>query len=170
MIANTVNDTADNEKQLFNCFKQLIAQECFSTQNQLADALTDMGYNKVTQTKVSRLLNKIGAIKVNTYNNAKVYKLPMNQRVPKAKQKIDSIVLSVQHNEMQIIIKTITGGGVIISKIIESMAETFGILACIPYDSTVLVVPKRVSDIKPSTQAIIEHLKVKPLLPSVLTE
>ena len=168
MITTTDNEITNNETHLFGCFKKLIAQECFSTQNQLANALTELGYSNVTQTKVSRLLAKLGAIKATTYNNTRVYKLPHNQRVPKAKQKINSIVLNVQHNEIQIIIKTITGGGIIISKIVEAMAESFGILACIPYDSTILVVPKRISDIEKNTQAIIEHLKVSPLTPTVI--
>lgn len=170
MITTANDEITDNETHLFGSFKKLIAQECFSTQNQLADALTELGYNKVTQTKVSRLLCKLGAIKATTYNNARVYKLPHNHRVPKVKQKINSIVLNVQHNEMQIIIKTITGGGIIISKIVEAMAESLGVLACIPYDSTILVVPKRISDIEKNTQAIIEHLKVSPLSAKVITQ
>ena len=162
MIANTLNETP-----LFAAFKHLIEQERFATQDQLADAMTGLGYNNITQTKVSRLLGKLGAIKVSNYNNTRVYKLPSTQIVPRAKQKISSVVVDVQHNEMQIVIKTIAGGGIIIAKIVESMGESFGILGCIPSDSTILVVPSSIANIERTTQAIIEYLKITTLKPEV---
>jgi len=162
MIANIHNETP-----LFTAFKHLIEQERFATQDQLADAMLGLGYNNITQTKVSRLLGKLGAIKVSNYNNTRVYKLPTNQVVPRAKQKINSVVVDVQHNEMQIVIKTIAGGGKIIAKIVESMRESFGILGCIPSDSTILVVPSSIANIERTTQAIVEYLKVTTLKPEI---
>jgi len=162
MIAN-----AHSQTPLFAAFKQLIEQECFATQDQLADAMSGLGYNNITQTKVSRLLGKLGAIKATNYNNTRVYKLPNTQVVPRAKQKINSIVLDVQHNEMQIVIKTIAGGGIIIAKIVESMGESYGVLGCIPSDSTILVIPSNITKIEQTTQAIIHYLKVTTLTPAI---
>lgn len=162
MITNTPSQTP-----LFTAFKHLIEQECFATQDQLADAMLGLGYDNITQTKVSRLLGKLGAIKATNYNNTRVYKLPSTQAVPRAKQKINSIVVDVQHNEMQIVVKTITGGGIIIAKIVESMGEAYGVLGCIPSDNTILVIPSSITKIEQITQSIVHYLKVNTLTPAM---
>jgi arginine repressor len=44
------------------------------------------------------------------------------------------------------VIKTIVGGASIISSIIEERSDVFGILGCIPSESTVLVIPQNIEN------------------------
>ncbi len=89
-----------------------------------------------------------------------VYHLPDDGVTPQTKQAINSMVLDVKHNGMQIILKTIVGGAAIISRILDTMGESFGILGNIADDNTILVIPTDVMRINEISQSIIEHLEV----------
>ena len=109
------------EPELLDTFKTLLQDQRFGSQLQLARALSLRGFENVTQTRVSRLLHKVGAIKIRNHNNDAVYRLPEKQYIPCGQQAIDSVVLDIKHNQVQIIIKTVIGAATLISKMIESM-------------------------------------------------
>ncbi len=146
--------------ELLDTFKALLQDQRFGSQLQLARALSLRGFENVTQTRVSRLLNKVGAIKIRNHNNDAVYRLPEQQYIPRGLQAIDSVVLDIKHNHVQIIIKTIIGAATLISKMIENMGEQAGVLACMASDNTILVIPADVSKIQQTMTSIIEHLDV----------
>jgi transcriptional regulator of arginine metabolism len=148
------------EPELINTFKALLQDQHFGSQLQLARALSLRGFKNVTQTRISRLLHKVGAVKIRNHNNDAVYRLPEKQYIPCGQQAIDSVVLDIKHNQMQIIIKTVIGAATLISKMIESMGEQAGVLACMASDSTILVIPADVRKIQQTMSTIIEHLDI----------
>jgi transcriptional regulator of arginine metabolism len=148
------------EPDLLDTFKSLLHDQRFGSQLQLARALSLRGFENVTQTRVSRLLNKVGAIKIRNHNNDAVYRLPEKQHIPRAQQAIDSVVLDVKHNNVQIIIKTVIGAATLISKMIENMGESSGVLGCMASDNTILIIPTDVDRIQPIMATIIEHLDI----------
>ncbi|KXJ50461.1 MAG: hypothetical protein AXW17_01705 [Colwellia sp. Phe_37] len=148
------------EPELINTFKALLQDQRFGSQLQLARALSLRGFENVTQTRVSRLLHKVGAVKIRNHNNDAVYRLPEKQHIPCGQQAIDSVVLDIKHNQVQIIIKTVIGAATLISKMIESMGEQSGVLACMASDSTILVIPTDVERIQQTMTAIIEHVNL----------
>ncbi len=145
---------------LITTFKSLLNEQRFGSQIELVAALSSHGFN-ITQTRVSRLLIKLGAIKIRNHRNNFIYKLPGEQNVPRVKQAIDSVVLDIKHNNAQIIIKTVVGGGRLITKIIETMDETSGVLACIGSDNTILVIPTDVREVEQIHCNIIKYLNIK---------
>lgn len=149
------------EPELLDTFKTLLQDQRFGSQLQLARALSLRGFENVTQTRVSRLLHKVGAIKIRNHNNDAVYRLPEKQYIPCGQQAIDSVVLDIKHNQVQIIIKTVIGAATLISKMIESMGEQSGVLACMASDSTILVIPTDVNYIEATMASIVAHLDVK---------
>ena len=149
------------EPELLDTFKTLLQDQRFGSQLQLARALSLRGFENVTQTRVSRLLHKVGAIKIRNHNNDAVYRLPEKQYMPCGQQAIDSVVLDIKHNQVQIIIKTVIGAATLISKMIESMGEQSGVLACMASDSTILVIPTDVNHIEATMASIVAHLDVK---------
>lgn len=149
------------EPELLDTFKTLLQDQRFGSQLQLARALSLRGFENVTQTRVSRLLHKVGAIKIRNHNNDAVYRLPEKQYIPYGQQAIDSVVLDIKHNQVQIIIKTVIGAATLISKMIESMGEQSGVLACMASDSTILVIPTDVNHIEATMVSIVAHLDVK---------
>lgn len=148
------------EPELLDTFKTLLQDQRFGSQLQLARALSLRGFENVTQTRVSRLLHKVGAIKIRNHNNDAVYRLPEKQYIPCGQQAIDSVVLDIKHNQVQIIIKTVIGAATLISKMIESMGEQSGVLACMASDSTILVIPTDVNYIEVTMASIVAHLDV----------
>jgi transcriptional regulator of arginine metabolism len=134
----------NSESDLLNSLKSLLQEQRFATQKELICELSLIGVERVSPTKLSRSLTKLGAIKIRSKKYKFVYCLPEKQNIPHSRQTIDSMVLDIKHNGIQIIIKTVIGAAVLISKIIEKLGETSGVLGCMASDNIVLVIPTNV--------------------------
>ena len=150
-----------NESELVQVFKTLLKEQCYGSQSELAEALAEHGFDNIPQAKISRLLTKLGAVKMGNANNQKVYVLPDELSIPKSKQAIQSVVLSVKHNNMQIIVKTGIGGAPLISRMLDSMGESSGILGTLAGDDTIFIAPASADRIDEICENIIELLDVK---------
>ena len=150
-----------NESKLVQAFKRLLKEQCHGSQGQLAEALSEQGFDNMSQAKISRLLSKLGAVKTRNANNEMIYILPDELAVPKSKQSIESVVLSVKHNSMQIILKTGIGGAPLHSRMYDSMGESVGILGTLAGDDTIFIAPIDVSRIEEISQVIRDLLGVK---------
>ena len=115
----------------------------------------------MSQAKISRLLSKLGAVKTRNTNNEMIYILPEELAVPKSKQSIESVVLSVKHNKMQIILKTGIGAAPLISRMLDSMGESAGILGTLAGDDTIFIAPVDVEKIEDITHSIRNLLAIK---------
>mgnify|MGYP003385314706 FL=1 len=128
---------------------------------EVGGALSKQGFDNMSQAKISRLLSKLGAVKTRNTNNEMIYILPDELAVPKSKQSIESVVLSVKNNSMQIILKTGIGGAPLISRMLDSMGESAGILGTLAGDDTIFIAPIDVNRIEEITQSIRDLLGVK---------
>lgn len=149
-----------NESNLIQAFKTLLKEQCYGSQNELADALSKLGFANMSQAKISRLLSKLGAVKTRNTASQMVYILPDELAVPKTKQSIQSVILSIKHNGMQIILKTGIGGAPLIARMLDSMGESAGILGTLAGDDTVFIAPTDINRIEEIRQAIIKMLDV----------
>lgn len=146
---------------MVQALKRLLKDPCYGSQEQLAVALSAQGFDNLSQAKISRLLFKLGAVKIRNTNNEMIYILPDELAVPKSKQSIKSVVLSVKYNSMQIIMKTGVGGAPLISRILDSMGESGVILGTLVGDDTIFNTPVNVNRIEEITQLIRDLLGVK---------
>ncbi len=149
-----------NEAELILAFKSLLKDQCYGSQSQLAEALDKQGFTNMSQAKISRLLSKLGAVKMRNTNEQVVYILPDELAVPKSKQSIQSVVVSVKHNNMQIILKTGIGGAPLISRMLDSLGEPAGILGTLAGDDTIFIAPIDVNRIEEITLEIRKLLDV----------
>jgi len=149
-----------NEAELILAFKSLLKDQCYGSQSQLAEALGKQGFTNMSQAKISRLLSKLGAVKMRNVNEQVVYILPDELAVPKSKQSIQSVVVSVKHNNMQIILKTGIGGAPLISRMLDSLGEPAGILGTLAGDDTIFIAPIDVNRIEEITLEIRKLLDV----------
>ncbi|MFB0981294.1 MAG: transcriptional regulator ArgR [Alteromonadaceae bacterium] len=149
-----------NEAELVLAFKSLLKDQCYGSQSQLADALDKQGFKNMSQAKISRLLSKLGAVKMRNANTEVVYILPDELAVPKSKQSIQSVVVSVKHNNMQIILKTGIGGAPLISRMLDSLGEPAGILGTLAGDDTIFIAPVDINRIDEITLEIKKLLDV----------
>jgi len=149
-----------NEAELILAFKALLNEQCYGSQSQLADALAGQGFKNMSQAKISRLLSKLGAVKMRNASSQVVYILPEELAIPKSRQAIQSVVVSVKHNNTQIIVKTGIGGAPLISRMLDSMGESAGILGTLAGDDTIFIAPVNVDNIADITQDIKRLLDV----------
>ncbi len=157
---NMLSSRKKNESALIQTFKGLLKDQCYGSQSQLADALAEHGFDNMSQAKISRLLSKLGAVKMRNASSQVVYILPDELAVPKTKQAIQSVVVSVKHNGMQIIVKTGIGGAPLISRMLDSMGESAGILGTLAGDDTIFIAPASVDSIDQITEDIKKILDV----------
>lgn len=143
-----------NEAALVLAFKALLHEQCYGSQGQLAEALSEQGFTNMSQAKISRLLSKLGAVKMRNANEQVVYILPDELAIPKSKQAIQSVVMSVKNNGTQIIVKTGIGGAPLISRMLDSMGESAGILGTLAGDDTIFIAPNNVKEINKITEDI----------------
>ncbi|WP_303482666.1 ArgR family transcriptional regulator [Thalassotalea sp. 1_MG-2023] len=141
-------------------FRKLLSDHHYNSQQSLIDALAKHGFCDISQAKISRMLSKVGAIKIRNEKNVMVYQLPSELNTPKTKQSINSMVLKITHNQFHIVVKTIIGGGSVIARILDTMEESLGVLATIADDNTVLVIPSSVEKIDQILLNIIEQLEI----------
>jgi len=156
-----ISSRKKNEAELVLAFKSLLKDQCYGSQSQLADALDKQGYKNMSQAKISRLLSKLGAVKMRNANTEVVYILPDELAIPKSKQAIESVVFGIKHNGMQIILKTGIGGAPLISRMLDSLGEPVGILGTLAGDDTIFIAPTDVDRIEEITQSIRELLSIK---------
>jgi len=156
-----VSKHKENESILIQAFRRLLKEQCYGSQGQLAKALSAQGFENMSQAKISRLLSKLGAVKIRNASNQMIYIVPDELAVPKSKQSIESVVLSVKNNGMQIILKTGIGGAPLISRMLDSMGESAGILGTLAGDDTIFIAPIKASRIDEITETIQNLLGVK---------
>ncbi|WP_033076850.1 hypothetical protein [Thalassotalea sp. ND16A] len=149
------------ETKLEIAFKALLKEQIVRSQEELIYELSQRGFERITQSKASRMLARLGAVKTRNANNDIVYTLPEALIVPKVKQTIDTVVIGIKHNDNQIILKTSGGCAPLVARMLDTMDESIGILGTIAGDDTVLIIPANVTDINDVSATIRQFLQIK---------
>ncbi|MBQ2714329.1 MAG: arginine repressor [Clostridia bacterium] len=129
--------------QRHNKIKELITLGEINTQNALADALIESGF-QVTQATVSRDIKELGLIKVLADNNRYKYALPAKvEEGINVSGKLLNVfcesVLSINYSQNIIVVKTLSGSANAAAMLIDrlNLPDIFG---CIAGDDTIMVV------------------------------
>ncbi|TCK68265.1 ArgR family transcriptional regulator [Lonepinella koalarum] len=142
VMIETKNDS------LMTAFKDLLAQEKFSSQVEIVNALQDLGFSSINQSKVSRMLSKFGAVRTRNTRMEMVYCLPNELSVPNTSSPLKNLVLDIDHNALLVVIKTSPGAAQLIARLLDSVGKTDGILGTIAGDDTIFVTPTLNTPIK----------------------
>ena len=122
------------------------------TQSEIQQALEKQGVSS-SQSKVSRLLHQIGAIKIIDNQGKTQYRLPHETGLiheltsPQDKAVIRQWVLDVIENETLIIIHTTPGAAMMIARILDQHRQELDVLGTIAGDDTIFIAPKQISTI-----------------------
>ncbi|WP_371376230.1 transcriptional regulator ArgR [Thalassotalea aquiviva] len=144
------------QEALVNAFKELLKQEQFGSQGEIVDALKGMGFDNISQSKVSRMLSKFGAVRIRNARQEMVYCLPAELGVPTAKSPLKQLVLDIQSNDVMIIVHTSPGAAQLIARLLDSLGKSDGVLGTIAGDDTIFIAPTKISEIDNT----IKRLKV----------
>lgn len=146
-------------KNISFALRQLLLDGQTGTQEAICKALEKKGFS-VNQSKVSRLLNKIGAIKVSDPQGNNIYRLPHEHGLahelvhPSTKASTQSWVLDVVSNGVLIVIHTMPGAAGLVARDLDLHRQELKILGSIAGDDTIFVAPKDVKQIKQSVEKI----------------
>ncbi len=130
-----------DKKDLIKAFKQLVDEERLGSQGDIVDALKEQGYENINQSKVSRLLRKLGAVRIRNARNKIVYCFPSNLSVPTAHTEVKNLITYIEHNDCIIVIKTIPAGAQLVARLLDSLGRGEGILGVVAGDDTIFVTP-----------------------------
>ena len=84
-----------NAKQelLIKAFKEILKAESYGSQGEIVDALKAQGFDNISQSKISRMLSKFGAVRTRNARGDMVYCLPPELGMPTAKSPLKQLVL-----------------------------------------------------------------------------
>jgi transcriptional regulator of arginine metabolism len=141
------------QEALIQAFKGLLKQEQFSSQADIAEALKSQGFENISQSKVSRMLSKFGAVRTRNARQEMVYCLPAELGMPTAKSPLKQLVLDIEHNDVMVIIRTSPGAAQLIARLLDSLSKSDGVLGTIAGDDTIFIAP---TDVKAIKQTIVK--------------
>ena len=141
------------EQELIEQLRDLLTQGLAKTQQELKLHLQSAGYI-VNQTKISRLLRKLGAIKTVGSNGEVVYQLPFEPDPPGTETTVHRLVVEIHKNETLIVVRTSPGSASLIARLLDFNAETLNILGSIAGDDTVMVAPASIKNIEESFKSV----------------
>jgi transcriptional regulator of arginine metabolism len=141
--------------------QQLILIKEFSSQNDICETLAKLGY-EVSQSKVNRLLKKIGAIKVKNSQKLLVYKIPDEPAPPLMTDNIASLIMKIASNESVVIIETAPGSAQLVARVLDYNKNSFEIIGIVAGDDTLFVAPSTIKNTDKLKENIEKFLFSKP--------
>ena len=142
--------------QLIDAFKTLLREERYGSQGEIVNVLKEQGFESISQSKVSRMLSKYGAVRTRNAKQEMVYCLPPDLAVPSTKAPLSQLVLDIQHNDVMVIIRTSPGAAQLIARLLDSVGKKEGVLGTIAGDDTIFIAPVKVQDIDFTLQKVKE--------------
>ncbi len=141
--------------KLINDLKTILLQGITATQETICNELEAQGH-KINQSKVSRLLRNINAIKSKNDQGEMVYRLPHDVAPPSVSTNLTELITNVLANETMIIVKTSPGSASLIARIIDD--KKCHILGTIAGDDTIFIAPQSVKSIQETLSLICTSL------------
>lgn len=140
-------------QSLIECFRELLSKGMARTQEDLKIALQKQGF-EVNQSKISRLLRKIGAVKTLGVEGQISYQMPSEPEPPAKGSLVDNLVLDIVHNEIMIVIKTSPGSASLIARVIDHNVEKLSTLGTVAGDDTIFIVPQSIKTVEKTVQLL----------------
>lgn len=138
---------------LTDALRTLLMGRKANTQEDICSVLEKQGY-EINQSKASRLLRKIGAIKVVNSRGQTVYSLPREPAPPSMNTPLRELILDIVSNETLVVIYTSPGSASMVARVLDYNQITTEILGTIAGDDTIFVAPKSIKDIHKLTEEI----------------
>ncbi|UYM15347.1 transcriptional regulator ArgR [Endozoicomonas euniceicola] len=148
---------SQKQEDLVKAFRQLLKDESCGSQSQIVSVLQEQGFDNISQSKVSRMLSRHGAVRARNARNDLVYCLPPEMGKLDANISVRDLVEEVVSNGTLIVIKTSPGAAQMVARLLDSISRAEGILGCVAGDDTIFVAPVDVKEIA-AIQDSIEEL------------
>lgn len=149
----TGTHSSKSNTSIMDAIKNLLANGNVTTQENIRISLAKQNI-VINQSKISRLLRKIGVVKM--FNNQKeaIYALPLEPLPPPQHSPLGQLMLDIVANETMIVIRTNPGSASLIARLLDHHYQALKILGTLAGDDTLFVVPKSIKNLKKLTMAI----------------
>jgi transcriptional regulator of arginine metabolism len=124
--------------------KELITSRDVSSQDELRELLNGSG-SDVTQATLSRDLNEMGIVRIQTENGFK-YVFHLDDTEPALKQIIGKEIIRIIHNESLIVVRTLPGRAQGVALYLDRMKNNH-IIGTVAGDDAIIIVPESHSQI-----------------------
>lgn len=135
----------DETMALMEALRGLLVATEAGTQESICSELERAGYD-INQSKVSRLLRKIGAVKVVNSKGQTVYSLPREPAPPTMETPMRNLIIDVVANEVMVVVYTSPGSASMVARILDYKNITTEILGTVAGDDTIFVAPKTIKE------------------------
>jgi transcriptional regulator of arginine metabolism len=149
----TQKQTAPSAQQILEALQKLLQSGLVGTQADISQAFETHGW-VVNQSRISRLLRKLGAIKAINEKGESIYTLPKDPLLPSAQSSLSQLVVEISANETQVVIHTNPGSASLIAALLDQHRKALGILGTVAGDDVLFVVPESVENTKKMLNAI----------------
>lgn len=146
--------TINKQDALVKAFREILTTESYGSQGEIVTALKALGFDSISQSKVSRMLSKFGAVRARDARGDMVYCLPPELGMPTAKSPLKQLVLDIVHNNVMVIIRTSPGAAQLIARLLDSLSHTDGVLGTIAGDDTIFIAPADITKIEDLRQRV----------------
>lgn len=136
-------DMAKETQELIDALRNLLMGREATTQEEICTALEKLGF-EINQSKASRLLRKIGAIKVDNERGETVYSLAREPSPPPLSTPLRSLIVNIVSNETLVVLFTTPGAASLVARLLDYKQITTEILGTIAGDDTIFIAPKSV--------------------------
>lgn len=144
----------NKQEELVKAFKDILKAESFGSQGEIVDALKIQNFDNISQSKVSRMLSKYGAVRTRNARGDMVYCLPPELGMPTAKSPLKQLVLDIVHNNVMVIIRTSPGAAQLIARLLDSLSQKDGVLGTIAGDDTIFIAPADITQIEDTLKKV----------------
>lgn len=111
-----------------------------ANQNDLIKLLNAQGF-KANQSKISRLLRKLDAVKVRNSRGDIVYSLPKEPAPSSSVNNVANLIVGVVANENLIVVHTNPGSASLIARLLDYKRDELAILGTVAGDDTIFIAP-----------------------------
>lgn len=146
-----------NAAHLIDDLRALLLEGKVTKQEDICEVLLKKGH-QVNQSKISRLIRKLDAIKSKNELGQIVYRLAREPAPPTIASQVSNLMIDAEANETTIIVKTAPGAAQLIARILDYNKEKMKILGTIAGDDTIFVAPLSTKTIHESLTAIKQGL------------
>lgn len=142
-----------NKQALIDSLRELLLNGTATTQEDICAALETAGY-EINQSKVSRLLHKVGAVKSKNEQGHIVYRLPHEPAPPMTSSQLSSLIIDVTANEVNIVVSTSPGSAQLVARILDYHKKDLQILGTLAGDDTIFIAPKSIKNVNAALKEI----------------
>lgn len=147
---------------LLEALSEILRKGSASTQQEICEELSAQGF-AINQSKISRMLHRLAAIKVKTAQGQTGYRLPKELAPPPTQTPLTQLILKIAANENLVIIQTSPGSASLIARMLDYQNSESEILATLAGDDTIFVAPKSIKRIRHALEEVRKLLAgIKP--------